>query len=372
MAIAVEAAIRGRRIIWGAPVYDQVRVGWDEAVKAARNVADFNQTRMSARFVGGGRIIFRSLDNPDNTRGHSADGIVIDEAGDANAAAWYEVLRPMLIDTGGWAWLIGTFKGLNWFATEHANARDHTDSVAWQAPTLGVEIEGRNLIRRPHPLENPNIAFSEIENLFQTQTEAMFRQEILSEVIQGTGAVFRNIKRCLHRDTDTPGDHAGHKTVAGIDWGQVNDFTAISVACQDCKKELELDRFNKIDWHFQRDRVGALLTKWNVGNALVETNSIGGPLFDELVRDRLPVLAFVTTSESKSEIIQSLALTFEKEEMRFIDDESATQELVAYEAKRSKITGRISYNAPAGMHDDTVMARALMNRQRTTGFGVWI
>jgi hypothetical protein len=57
--------------------------------------------------------------------------------------------------------------------------------------------------------------------------------------------------------------------------------------------------------------------------------------------------------------------------MTFIDDPIATRELEAYEAKRNETTGRISYNAPAGFHDDTVIARALMNRMRTQGPGIY-
>jgi hypothetical protein len=53
--------------------------------------------------------------------------------------------------------------------------------------------------------------------------------------------------------------------------------------------------------------------------------------------------------------------------MKFLDDDAATRELEAYEAKRSATTGRISYNAAPGFHDDTVIARALMNRIRAEG-----
>src|SRR5512146_1921870 len=131
MAEAVEAAISGQRVLWGAPTYDQVRVGWDEARHAAGGVADFKESRMSAVFPSGGVILYRSLDDPNNARGHTADGVVIDECADVTAAAWYEVLRPMLIDTNGWAWAIGTPKGRNWFWREHMQARDRLDSAAW-------------------------------------------------------------------------------------------------------------------------------------------------------------------------------------------------------------------------------------------------
>ena len=45
----------------------------------------------------------------------------------------------------------------------------------------------------------------------------------------------------------------------------------------------------------------------------------------------------------------------------------ATLELEAYERKVSATTGRSAYSAPEGLHDDTVMARALANQARLTG-----
>jgi len=74
----------------------------------------------------------------------------------------------------------------------------------------------------------------------------------------------------------------------------------------------------------------------------------------------LPVSGFQTTATSKPRLIESLALAFEKEEFQFQDDPIWTGELEAYERKVSLTTGRSSYSAPTGMHDDTVIARALM------------
>ena len=68
---------------------------------------------------------------------------------------------------------------------------------------------------------------------------------------------------------------------------------------------------------------------------------------------------FETTAQSKPPLIESLVLAFEREEMQWLDIPVATAELEAYERKVSQTTGRSQYSAPEGMHDDTVMARAL-------------
>lgn len=191
MSIAVERAARGQRIVWGAPTYEQSTIGLEETRKAARDVAKFNLSRREAVFPTGGRILYRSLDDPDNVRGHTADGIVIDEVQKVKPAAYYEVLRPMLMDTGGWLWAIGTSNGLDWFWQERERAKTLEDSRAWSAPTLGAQIiterdgkgnpTSRYLLRQEHPLENPFVPFSEIDLLFNTTAEHVFRREILSD-----------------------------------------------------------------------------------------------------------------------------------------------------------------------------------------------
>lgn len=367
MAIAVENALKGKQIIWGAPVFDQVRIGWKETQRAASQVATFNTSTMTAAFPNGGAIIYRSLDNPDNARGHTADGVVVDESADIDPAAWHEVLRPMLIDTNGWAWLIGTFKGLNWFGVEHSNALETPDSMAWQAPTLGCEIQGKDIVRKPHPLENPNIPFAEVQALWGTLPEAVFRQEILSEIVFGEGAVFRNITANLTKNPTQPADHRAHVVIAGVDWGAVSDFTAISVVCETCKRELELDRFNKIEWDFQRSRLLNLLNKWNVTFTLCEENSIGSPNLEALQKvSPRSIQGFMTTAQSKPPLIQSLALCLEQEEVKWLDIPVATRELESYEATRNSVTNRIQYSAPNGFHDDTVIARALVREAMET------
>src|SRR4029453_11349423 len=140
MSIAAEAALGGQQILWGAPIYDQVRIGWEELRHGAARVATFNNTLMTARFPTGGTIMFRSLDNPDSARGHTADGVVLDESGDIQAVAWNEGVRPTLIDSHGWLWAVGSPRGLNWFWREWLAARERADSMCWQAPTLGARI----------------------------------------------------------------------------------------------------------------------------------------------------------------------------------------------------------------------------------------
>jgi len=356
MAVVVEAALSGQQVIWGAPTYDQVRVCWDETRHACGNIGQFSESRMEVG-IGKGRIIYRSLDDPDNARGHTADGLVIDEGGYVSEAAWYEVLRPMLMDTGGWSWVIGTPHGRTWFWREWIAAADRSDSMAWQAPTLGVEITAAGLVRKPHPLENPHVSFAEIQRMYETLPEHTFRQEILAEAIEETGGVFR---RVVEAATAIPQERSiyEHQYVIGVDWGRSVDFTVFSVADLTTREIVYIDRSNQVEYAMQRGRLGALYERFHPITIIPESNSIGEPIIEQLRRDGLPVQPFTTTNASKAAIIDGLALAFERGDIRIIPDPTLVSELQAYEAERLP-SGLTRYSAPEGMHDDTVMATAL-------------
>jgi hypothetical protein len=359
MAISVEEALRGRRILWGAPTYDQVYVGWDETKHACQDNVKFRVDRMLAEFPTGGRITYRSLDNPDNARGHTADGIVIDEVGDVKQEAWYGVLGPMLIDTGGWFWGIGTPKGHNWFWQEHFKAKDQADSMAWQVPTLGIAVENGGLIRKPHPMENPHIPFSEIYKKWLTTPERWFQQEYLAEFVEDAGVVFRRARDAATSEWVEGRSHPHQQFVMGVDWGKVDDFTVVTVMDAEHRRMVYQDRFNQIDYAVQVPRLEAIVKRFApIMQIVVEENAMGIPLVEILQRKELPIIPFKTTNASKAQIIESLAVAFEREEIQILEDETLIAELQAFEVSKTP-GGQIKYGAPQGMHDDCVIALAL-------------
>ena len=356
MAIAVEGAAHGEKIIWGAPTYDQVRIGFDETQKAAVGVADFNQSRMEAVFPNNGKIMYRSLDKADNVRGHTADGVVMDEAAFIDKKAWNQVLRPMLIDTGGWSWAIGSPSGRNWYWEEHVKAADDPNSMAWQVPTLGVKITNKGLLREPHPYENPNIPFDEIEKLFRSMPRQVFEQEILGQFVDLSGGVFRRVQEAAVLSPQEP--QKGRQYVAGVDVAASVDFTVVTVMDAESKEMVYMDRFNRVDYPVLIDRLESVYKRYNLTSMVVESNSIGRPVIDELVSRGLNIVPFTTTSATKQSIIQSLQSAFENGQILVLDEPVLIGELLSFESKRNA-SGSFSYSAPAGMWDDCVMSLAI-------------
>ena len=367
MAIAAEAALSGQQILWGAPVYDQVRIGWEELRHAASRVAKLNATLLTARFPSGGSITFRSLDNPDNARGHTADGVVLDETGDIQDVAWNEVLRPTLLDSHGWLWAVGSPRGLNWFWREWLAARERDDSMSWQAPTLGARIGEHGLERVPHLLENPSIHFGELATMYESMGERSFRQEILGEFLEAGGGIFRNLDMACTLQPKPPED--GHMHVIGVDWALSHDFTVLSVLDITAHEQRRIERFNLLDYHFQTERLQTVFDTYKPVAIIAEINSIGAPLIQDLQRRGLPVYPFLTTAVSKKIAIEALALAIERGQIKLLVDPIQKGELLAFESQPLP-SGMIRYTAPEGGHDDTVMALAMAWHAVTHGGGV--
>jgi hypothetical protein len=375
--LAIQRALEGREVGWGAPTYKQVRIAWNEAYKAAGGVAEFKITQGEVQFHNAGRIIFVSLDDPDNARGYTVDDWFLDEIGDIKPIAYYEVILPMLIENEDTTFTgLGTPRGRNWFFTEHNQAILRDDSIAFQIPTVGCKVVGGKLVREPHKLENPDIPFSEIQRAFEKMPQLTFKQEILAEFLEDEGAVFRNVKGLLEQSR--PQDHKGHSIFFGIDWGQQQDYTVVIGICRNCNEVVFIDRFKEYDYPYQRKVIWEHHKRWKPAGVMPERNSMGDPVIQELQREGMNILpgpdkkaGFFTSATTKPPLIEDLKLALEKETLKLINHDILIAELLAYERKASA-SGRPTYSAPEGVHDDCVMALALAyNASLTGGFSLY-
>jgi hypothetical protein len=344
--LIIDKVLDGYPVSWFSPTYKMLAEVWKEIVETTKPL----QTRVAKQehrveLITGGVIDCWSLDAADSVRGRKYARVIVDEAAMVPNLydSWQAAIRPTMTDyVGSDAFMLSTPKGVDFFFDCFSRGVDdqQSDWKAWQKPTS----------------ENPYIDPAEIEAARRELPEQIFRQEYLAEFLQNSGAVFRNIDACLRADS---GQHQSHRLFAGVDWGQKHDFTVISVLCATCRQEVELDRFNKIEWAFQRARLKAIVERWGVQSVMVETNSIGSPNLEALQREGMSVRGFETTGSTKPPLIQSLALALEREECRFLPDPVGRVELLSYESRINSTTGRVSYSAPDGGHDDTVIARAI-------------
>ena len=360
--MVVDTLQKGGDYIWGAPTYRQVRVGWDElraACGGAGGAIEFNETRLEVSFPNGAKGHYVSLDDPDNARGLTAHRIVVDEAGDVPRDAWYSVLRPMLMDTNGWALLMGTPKGRNWFWEEWVKGADHPENATqWQIPSLGAAVVDGTLTRTPHPLENPNLPWSEIVNSWETMPERLFRQEILAEWLDDAGGVFRGVRMCVAGALQSLPNNRAERYVVGVDLAKSEDYTVCVVMDLAARQVVGFDRFNRADWGLQKRRIADLATKWNNALIWLDATGLGDPIYDDLRAAGLRVEGYKLWHASKTALINNAVLLVEQRSVTYPDIAPLVSELSAYQYSRSS-GGTLTMNAPEGLHDDCVIAFAL-------------
>ncbi len=340
--LAAEAAIEGKRVGWFAPNYKYLQEAWYGLVGICReHIARSSKTDKRIELMTGGVIEFWTLEDEDAGRSRAYHRVIIDEAAKAPnlEAAWTKAIRPTLSDYRGDAWFLSTPMGRNYFWQLSNRAHDSDDWRTWSMPTS----------------TNPHIDSREIEDARRDLPEAAFRQEYLAEFIDDAGLVFRKVRQATWVPPAKP--EPGRRYVMGVDWAQAHDWTVLTVI-DDLRRVVAVDRFNQIAWDVQRGRLRAMADYWHVMEIWAEANSIGGPNIEALQAEGLPVRGFTTTSESKQQLMVALQLAFERGDIRIPDDPVLIAELEAFEATRLP-SGRWRYEAPSGMHDDTVISLAL-------------
>ena len=323
--LMLDTLLEGAPVAYMTPTYKMLADVWRTASEVFQPITSKrNEQERRIETITGGSVDFWSLDNADAVRGRAYKRVIPDEAASVRdlEGVWNTIVRPTLIDLKGDAWFPSTPKGMNGFYKLHLFGRDPT-SAEWAS-------------FHQTSYDNPYLDPAELDQMRATMTEREYRQEILAEFLEGEGIVFRYIDQAMHALVTTPEEHAKHVLVAGVDWGKQDDFTAISVGCVDCKQEVALDRFNQIDYAFQRQRLMAMLHKWHVKMTVAESNAMGTVVIEQLQRDGVRVTPFQTTLVSKSPLIEALSLAIEQANIQLQADPAARAELEAYERTTNK------------------------------------
>lgn len=361
----VEMLALGKRVGYFNLSYGQGKEVWEDFKRLAKPITSHkDESARRIETITGGVLEMWSLDNEEtakNSRGRKYDLVIIDEAAfiPILLSVWDKVIQPMLMDTQGRALFSSSPNGLNDFYTLFQRGQDplKPNWQSFQYPTSA----------------NPHIRAEEIEQARADKPDQAFRQEIMAEFMADGSGVFRGVSAVA--TAPIPGVmESGMKYVMGVDWGKKNDFTVIVVFCVHTMRMVAMERFNRIDYHFQRERLKRVIDVWKPAMCLVEQNSIGEVNIEELRRDGIDIVDFTMTGISKPPLIEQLAIAIEKEQITLQPDPVLLNEMNAYTMKRTA-TGRWQYEAPSGMHDDTVVALALAYeaalRSQVVGLPAW-
>lgn len=145
-----------------------------------------------------------------------------------------------------------------------------------------------------------------------------------------------------------------HVYVAGLDFGQTNDFTAMPVLDVTAKQQVDLLHVRKLPWDEQRKRIADMYFKWHCRKMGAEANSIGSVNIEELRKLHLTILPFQTTNITKADIMSDLYEALHTGGWKLQD----------YPVQRHEMQTFVSTQTPSGLwrlaaegegHDDTVI-----------------
>jgi phage FluMu gp28-like protein len=337
-----------RNYWWVAPVSTQANIAFDRIRKAfgPNEWLAVNKSDKYIRLPNDAIIWFKSADKPDSLYGDDVYGAVIDEASRCKEDSWHAV-RSTLTATQGSLRIIGNVKGRkNWAyrLARRAEAGERGMSyhklTAYDAAAAGV------------------FPYSEIEDAKRTLPDHIFKELYLAEPSDDGGNPFG-----LGAIADCVGCLSSNPPVAwGWDLAKSQDWT-VGIALDVDGHVCRFERFQR-PWANTRD---AIIQATGKIPALVDSTGVGDPIVEDLQRTAGHYTGFKFTSQSKQQLMEGLALAIHKKEVKFPEG-PIKDELEEFEFVHSQ-TG-VKYSAPAGLHDDCVMALALAVAHRRHAIGL--
>ena len=172
-----KGAIDGGRIWWVVRDYRQVVSSgiWEDIKKATHGAwIDKSEQQMSVTLPGGGSISVMSADNPESLRGAGLDGLIGDEMAFTAPEVWRERLRPALADRKGWAAIITTPNGQNWFWKSFLKWKRDPEWECWQRPSS----------------DNPLLTAEELASIKRELGPIRYAQEIEALATESEGVLW--------------------------------------------------------------------------------------------------------------------------------------------------------------------------------------
>jgi hypothetical protein len=177
----------GRKVLYIAPTQTQARnIIWEALKNRLHGIGTPNEQMLQMKVPNGDKevstIYVGGWENRENYRGLTdVVHITFDETDTLRSffISWLEIFRPMFLDTGGSANFVGTPK------KENPNMKRLEKDFA----SKGEAFECFKFTSR----DNPHLAITELDALEKEYKDdrTSYRQEILAEYVDNTGALFR-------------------------------------------------------------------------------------------------------------------------------------------------------------------------------------
>lgn len=344
----------GSKVAFISPTYNQVRKVMEElhdVIAKAKITKKVNYSTYEIHLKNDSTIYFRSAENYDALRGYTFDFLIIDEASYIKEQAWRSAIQPTVLIRGQKVILCSTPRNAGDFFYDMyqlGQSADHPNYESYRMTYKG----------------NPFVNQEEIEAARKTLPKAIFQAEYEGQFVIGESMVFENYTNCMFDRWPQPNG----QVFAGIDLGRESDYTC-AVFIDSQGQVVEIYRDNQKDWSYMINQILERAAKYNA-RLMVETNSMGTVVMEQLKSRWQNTEGFTTTNKSKQEIIEGLILDFHETNIGIPSSQlfgELQAELDVFEMKYSPKSRSVVYAAREPFHDDLVMSLAIANYNRKQG-----
>lgn len=322
-------------------VYKQIT----DCLEGSDTIKSANAMLLHIQFVNGSEILFKSAEQREALRGFTITKgglLVIDEAAFIQQDI-YSILYPV-VDANGCPILV--------ISTPLFQSGEFYDLY-----TRGLDPTLSSIKSYDWSTYDTSRFLSpeRMEYYRQTLPPLKFRSEYQGQFISEGSYIFGDLNNSIKGYSSRP------STYAAIDWGAGNDgdYTVI-VFMDDMGQVTKIEKYKDIDAVEQIERLSHLLnTTTTLKQIQVEMNSIGRIYYENLRRKvSVNIKQFTTTNQTKRNIIEQLITAFQTDKIGIPDDPELLRELQHYSVERTK--AGLTYNGADGVHDDYVMALAMV------------
>lgn len=310
----------------------------------------YNEQRLLMKFWNGAELYFKSAEQGDALRGFTIKNggvLCIDEAAFVSDQVFFIILPWVNVSRAPVVICSSPKFKTGFFYEFYKNA---------------IEGEDNYYFYDWNDYDTSEFLSPEMLEMYRRQTpRQIFLTEFMGQFLDMESSVFGNFEHILNNKYDKAA-----LTVMGIDWGSGSNGDYTSVSVLNTKKQMvDLVYFNDKDSTLTISAIADMIEKYRPLKVVVEKNSIGSVYYDLLKKEvqkrgikTTSVIPFNTTNDSKYELVSMLQVAIQNNDIQLFNDPELINELSAYECKPSP-TGKPTYNAALGSHDDLIMSTML-------------
>lgn len=336
---------------WISPIYNQSKKVFQELSDASHQIIkSSNKADLTMTFINGSTLQFLSAERYDSIRGFSFSHLVVDEAAFIKEIAMQEAIYPTLSALGKKCLIISTPKSKNWFYNAYLRGSDGGSEY--------ISFRGIST-------DNPYISQQFIDDQAKSLPPEIFKQEYLAQFSESGNDVFSGVDIICNMNGWTQ-YQPSKRYFAGIDLGLQHDYSVLTII-DETGRVCFVDRVNGTSYGEIAKQFITTLQRYKVTGGYCEINGPGLPVFEIINKEIRKIRDWTTTNSNKTDGIRSLIYDIQEMKLELPSKDffpHLYNELNAYSYKMNA-TGTMTFSAPSGFFDDTVMSLMLANEART-------